>query len=270
MYGSDDHTIWYDYDIVSAYTTVMAMMCHPSYNEHKNLSLQELNLMTNTDILYSFIIIQCDFKFPEKVKYPSIACFIDETSTVYPLSGSAFLTGSEYLLAKSQGCEFQIKSIDYIPFRPGVYPFKRTIKDLQNLRSQHAKGSILNALYKDLGNSLYGLTARGISSKKRFDLKAGKTVKLEVNDLANPIICSWITSFIRSLVGELLHFLSEKGGRVVSVTTDGFITDIPDLENILNTFTGYSLYNEYCKTRFELSNSSTGLELKKSGEGIVS
>ena len=113
------------------------------------------------------------------------------------------------------------------------------------------------------------MTARGISSKKRFDLKVGKTVKLEVNDLANPIICSWITSFIRSLVGELLHFLSEKG-RVVSVTTDGFITDVADLENILNTFTGYSLYNEYCKMRLELSGNSTGLELKKSGEGIVS
>lgn len=36
---------------------------------------------------------------------------------------------------------------------------------------------------------------------------------------------------VRSIIGELLHTIPELGGRVVSVTTDGFITDIDDLEN---------------------------------------
>ena len=128
MYGSDDKTLWYDYDLVSAYTTVMAMMGHPAYNYHRNLAEDDLKSMTESDILYSFLIIQCDFEFPNTVKYPSIGCFIDETTTVYPLKGSAFLTGAEYLLARSQGCKLDIKSINHIPFAKDVYPFKKTIK----------------------------------------------------------------------------------------------------------------------------------------------
>lgn len=36
---------------------------------------------------------------------------------------------------------------------------------------------------------------------------------------------------VRSVIGEILHVIPELGGRVVSVTTDGFITDIEDLES---------------------------------------
>jgi high-affinity K+ transport system ATPase subunit B len=36
---------------------------------------------------------------------------------------------------------------------------------------------------------------------------------------------------MRSVIGDLLHSVGELGGRVVSVTTDGFITDIMDLED---------------------------------------
>ena len=31
MYGSDDKTCWFDYDLVSAYTTAMAHLNLPSY-----------------------------------------------------------------------------------------------------------------------------------------------------------------------------------------------------------------------------------------------
>ena len=143
------------------------------------------------DILYSYSITKCKFSFPDSVKYPSIGCFIDETTTVYPLKGEALLTGPEYLLAQSQGCKFEISEIIYIPFddkKP--QPFYTSIKELQRLRNDHPKGSVLNALYKEMGNSQYGLTARGISSKKRLDLKTGQNINTPVNDLANPLICT--------------------------------------------------------------------------------
>lgn len=198
MYGIDDKTLWYDFDIISAYTTVMALIGDPDYAKLKTLSVEELSAMSESEILYSFIIIQCTFKFPNDVKYPSIGCFIDESTTVYPLSGQALLTGSEYLLALSQNCTMQITEIIHVPFKQetdletGITheykPFLESITQIQKLRSEHKKGTILNALYKELGNSQYGLTARGISGKKRYDIKVGKSVKLDVNEFANPLI----------------------------------------------------------------------------------
>jgi hypothetical protein len=89
---------------------------NPAYGLGRILTEAELKLMSDDDILYSYTAINCKFKFPENVKYPSIPCYLDETATVYPLSGEAVLTGAEYLLAKSQGCEITIKNIYYIPF----------------------------------------------------------------------------------------------------------------------------------------------------------
>lgn len=274
MYGEDTENIWYDNDIVSAYTSVMSMLGDPDYSKLKMISEEELKNMKKEEILYSYIIISCDFKFPDSVKYPSIGCFIDDTTTVYPLEGKGYLTGSEYLLALDQGCELTIREIVYIPFNHNDFKiFKSTIKELQWLRSQHPKGSVSNSLYKELGNSLYGLTARGISSRKKYDIKIGKPVKLDVTGLSNPIICSWITAFIRSLVGELLHFVSLHKGHVISVTTDGIISNISDLENkiLIATQDSFTLLKEYQKIRKELSGNPSVLELKTSvGGGLLS
>jgi hypothetical protein len=55
-------------------------------------------------------------------------------------------------------------------------------------------------------------------------------------------------------------------GSVVSVTTDGFITDVEDLEEKL---TDKYLLGEFKKIRANLSGDNTGLELKTSGKGIM-
>ena len=108
------------------------MLGDPDYSKLKMISEEELKNMKKEEILYSYIIISCDFKFPDSVKYPSIGCFIDDTTTVYPLEGKGYLTGSEYLLALDQGCEFTIREIVYIPFNHNDFKiFKSTIKELQ-------------------------------------------------------------------------------------------------------------------------------------------
>lgn len=115
MYGIDTETEWHDYDVVSAYTTVMAMMGDPAYDRICILSEEELNELSENDLLYSYTIIHCNFEFDNSVKFPSIGCFIDQTTTVYPLKGTGLLSGAEYLLAKTQGCKFTIIEIVYIP-----------------------------------------------------------------------------------------------------------------------------------------------------------
>lgn len=50
------------------------------------------------------------------------------------------------------------------------------------------------------------------------------------------------------------------------VTTDGFITNLPQVEEIIFT---NPLISEYKKIRKSLSDDEAGLELKNSGKGII-
>lgn len=144
--------------------------------------------------------MNCDFVFPKETKYPSIPCYIDKTTTVYPLTGCAYLTGPEYFLARRQGCEFRIKSVFYIHAKEKynvksnkyelIKPFYQIIKDLQKLRREYPKGSINNLLYKEMGNSIYGNVVRGMSNKMSFDSLTGKTFRVTGTSLSNPILAS--------------------------------------------------------------------------------
>lgn len=190
----------------------MAGLGNPEYGEIRTLTEEELNGKSYDEILYSYVIIVGTFKFPGSVKYPSIPCFVDETTTVYPLTGSCTLTGAEYLLAKSQGCELKISEIVWLPVsqeketetekvinkKKGENylatlkdrPFYRVIKRVQELRKEYPKGSINNLLYKEMGNSMYGAVVRGISDKRGFDIKTGEVKRMSGNDLSNPIMAS--------------------------------------------------------------------------------
>lgn len=149
-----------------------------------------------------YLIVNCDFEFPTNVKYPSIPCYIDKTTTVYPLSGTSYLTGPEYLLAKNQGCKFKIKSAFFIHSKKKrvndkknneytlIKPFYGIIKNIQYMRKQHPKGNINNLLYKEMGNSIYGNVVRGMSNKKSFDSLTRKMFRISGTPLSNPILAS--------------------------------------------------------------------------------
>jgi hypothetical protein len=196
MYGIDTNCHWYDYDLTSAYTTVMSMAGHPDYEGYKRLTIDDLHKLTNSELLYSYLIINADFEFPCDTKYPSIPCYVDESCTVYPLTGCCVLTGAEYLLAKSQGCKLQIHDIHYIPFQcygldqKVKRPFETVIKTVQERRREFPKGSISNLMYKEIGNSIYGSVVRGMSNKQKFDTKTKSTLRMSGDDLSNPLIAS--------------------------------------------------------------------------------
>lgn len=279
MYGINTNTLWYDYDLISAYTTVLAGAGHPEYAHAITLKASDFKRLSDEKILNSYMVINCTFGFPDTVKYPSIPCYVDETTTVYPLNGSAILTGPEYILARNQGCNINIKEDVYmIPFKSSVdeetkvvtyleLPFRGVIKELQSKRRESEKGTIGNALYKDLANSIYGAVVRGMSDKRKFDIKTGGMVRMNATEISNPIIASWVTGYVRSIMGEALHKIQLLKGKVVSVTTDGFITDIPDLESKLQD--GF-LISQFQGLRKILSGESAAYELKSSGLGVLS
>lgn len=283
----------------------MGFLGHPMYSlmtVHKDINPAELNdfLMMN-----SYVIIKCKFVFPTETKYPSIPCYVDDTTTIYPLSGAALLTGFEYKLAKNQGCEIFIDECFVIPFKtipkeeqeklmnsknlsnkqnlfetnqeiaiesPINKPYYSVIKELQKKRSMYAKKSLYNLLYKEMANSIYGNVVRGISNKRVFDIKTNSMVNLTANELSNPIIGSHITAMVRTVIGETLHNINKLGGRVVSVTTDGFITDIQDLEKRLMELPPEDTYfvRLYQKMRSMLEFPPEAFEVKNMGLGLAS
>jgi hypothetical protein len=316
MIGSGNSKIrWKDYDLTAAYTTAMAMLGDPNYDLARRLNPSEIKLMSDNELLYSYTTIEVkNFRFPSEITYPSIGCFADEITTVYPLNGKGVLSGSEYITAKNQGCYMDLQGGTVIPFKlknqnPRVVmqdayddwriewegyknhafphsdlwakplsdifkdmPFRTVISELQSERRKHPKGTISNLLYKEMGNSLYGSVTKGIGHKMKFDIKSNKTIRMEASDISNPVLATWITSYVRSLLGELLQNVDDIGGKVVSVTTDGFITDVSDLESCVLTHQGskQSLLKEYRKMRDLLSDDPTALELKREGSNLMS
>src|SRR5947209_11284219 len=184
----------------------MAMLGNPDYSRATVISVEDFLKLTQEEILYSYTIIKRKFDFPSATKYPSIPCYLDETTTVYPLEGECLLTGAEYLLAKTQECNIKIDEVFMVPFSSILIkngskngnsfknyikkPYFDCIKELQSKRREYEKGTINNALYKEIGNSIYGLVVRGINNKMKFDIKSGKTIRMNSNDLSNPIIAS--------------------------------------------------------------------------------
>lgn len=194
MFGIDRDTEWFDYDLTSAYTTVMSMAGHPEYEACRRLNAGELISLSNVDKLFSYLIIYADFEFPSGTKYPSIPCFVDENCTVYPLKGSCVLTGAEYLLAMEQQCNLKIHDIIYIPFKKSEFsehkPFAKILRELQEKRREYAKGTLSNMLYKELGNGIYGSVVRGLGNKRKFDIRSKGTVRMTGDNLSNPLIAS--------------------------------------------------------------------------------
>lgn len=203
----------------------MADLTLPDYHKGKIINSDELLGWKDGDFLKGYLIVNASFKFAKGVKYPSIPCYIDKNSTVYPLEGTGLLTGPEYLLAKKQGCEIEIKSAFYIPPKENtilknkkkqevlkisgastidnnynnithdeeveyIKPFHTIIKEIQRLRREHSKGTINNLLYKEMGNSIYGNVVRGMSNKKSFDTLTGEMVRVKATELSNPILAS--------------------------------------------------------------------------------
>lgn len=267
MYGldiiKDSSYSWIDYDLTSAYTTIMSILGDPDYEKAARIFNKTVEEMNDSDLLLSYIVLEVDFNFPKDVRYPSIPTRVDDDVDIYPLKGTSYITGSEYLVAKSMGCRLYVKDGVIIPFKNRkikdeesynykieskdysterslvesytydlkyASPYRNVIKGLQSKRRQHKPKTFYNLLYKTIGNSIYGQVAMGFSGKTSFDIKTQNYIRINGGDLSNPILAGYITGFARAFIGECLSNISLLKGRVVSVTTDGFLTDIDDLE----------------------------------------
>ncbi|EIP0486348.1 hypothetical protein LRN91_004436 [Escherichia coli] len=228
MMGVTPSDHWYDYDLAGAYTTGLLDILTPDYGN--------IRLSKNPDDYCGHVMgfALVTFRFPESVPYPSLPVRTDQYGLFFPLSGESWATAPEIELALSLGAEMTIHNGIIVPWICDTSPhnsestsvFLPFVQQVRENRNRHIKGSLEEKFWKEIGNSLYGKLAQGLRAKTAFDTARGVNRSLPPSSVTQPFFAAHVTGFIRAVVGELMNALPSDSS-VVSVTTDGFLTNCP-------------------------------------------
>lgn len=228
MMGVTPSDHWYDYDLAGAYTTGLLDILTPDYGN--------IRLSKNPDDYCGHVMgfALVTFRFPESVPYPSLPVRTDQYGLFFPLSGESWATAPEIELALSLGAEMTIHNGIIVPWICDTSPhnsestsvFIPFVQQVRENRNRHIKGSLEEKFWKEIGNSLYGKLAQGLRAKTAFDTARGVNRSLPPSSVTQPFFAAHVTGFIRAVVGELMNALPSDS-TVVSVTTDGFLTNCP-------------------------------------------
>ncbi|HII2826131.1 TPA: hypothetical protein ACY0AZ_004681, partial [Escherichia coli] len=228
MLGVTPSDHWYDYDLAGAYTTGLLDILTPDYGN--------IRLSKNPDDYCGHVMgfALVTFRFPESVPYPSLPVRTDQYGLFFPLSGESWATAPEIELALSLGAEMTIHNGIIVPWICDTSPhnsestsvFLPFVQQVRENRNRHIKGSLEEKFWKEIGNSLYGKLAQGLRAKTAFDTARGLNRSLPPSSVTQPFFAAHVTGFIRAVAGELMNALPSDSS-VVSVTTDGFLTNCP-------------------------------------------
>ncbi len=228
MMGVTPSDHWYDYDLAGAYTTGLLDILIPDYGN--------IRLSKNPDDYCGHVMgfALVTFRFPESVPCPSLPVRTDQYGLFFPLSGESWATAPEIELALSLGAEMTIHNGIIVPWICDTSPhnsestsvFLPFVQQVRENRNRHIKGSLEEKFWKEIGNSLYGKLAQGLRAKTAFDTARGLNRSLPPSSVTQPFFAAHVTGFIRAVVGELMNALPSDSS-VVSVTTDGFLTNCP-------------------------------------------
>lgn len=219
MTGPTDIDQWNDYDAPSCYTVIL--------NDCRPLNYEAFYMVSSPE---EFVGDTCGlarvrFSFPEDTRFPCLPVKTDKYGIYYPLEGESYCTAPEIEVALGMKCKVEILQGFIIPWMENEKSvFTNFMKTVRKSRNLHEKGGFEERLWKELGNSLYGKLAQGLSGKTAFDVTKGISSKIQPSRITNPYFAAHVTGFARALMSEMLNGISEEK-QVVSVTTDGFLTN---------------------------------------------
>jgi len=243
---------WSDYDLASAYPTAMSLIGKPDWRKFRFST--EVADFTSTTLGFAYV----QFSFPETVRFPTLP-IRTANGLIFPRTGKGYCAAPEVFLAKSLGAEVMILHGLIIPTDSNVKIFGTFIKECLKRRRGEAKGSINELFWKELTNSTYGKTAQGLREKRVYDMSDRKTRLLPRSRITNAFFASFITSFVRGVLGEIINALPA-ATCVFSCTTDGFLTDASEAE-IVAAQTG-TLGQLFGETRQDMTSEKKVLERK--------
>ncbi|RPA88516.1 hypothetical protein L873DRAFT_1796612 [Choiromyces venosus 120613-1] len=235
-------------------TNMLAEAGDPDYAKTEFINASEnQQILKKYDMKKSYTVLKVDFNLPDCIKYPPLPVSLDKTITIYPLSGITTISGAEFLSA----CNILNNALERIPEKDrklyyikviyGAHiPFKQVLVEDEN-----------------------GIKRMELSYQPFYEI----INELQRNRRLHPKK-SPMERFVRATLAELLNQVHSFGGKICSVTTDGFVCDIPDLENKIIKYykengIKESFLFDYRNTRMKLSGNPDALELKTSVKGLI-
>ena len=225
-HGPTDVGMWYDYDLPGAYTTALVALRPIDYE--KIVQVFDPDTYGIDDMGIAWIT----FKFPAGTRFPCLPVRGSLGALFFPLEASKedrVLVGSpEIYLARRMGARVTIIQGIKAPWKSDCRIFEDFTRLVQSKRRAYPKTSdpALNELWKEVGNSAYGLMAQGLKEKRTFDPPSMGSKLIGPSPLTEPFMAAWTTSLIRAVLGEILAGVPD-WGTVVTATTDGLLTDVP-------------------------------------------
>lgn len=213
---------WIDLDLASAYPTAMSLIGLPNWREIKQTD--DLSDFTPTTLGFACV----DFEFPKETRYPTLPVRT-ENGLIFPLTGRSSCAAPEIYVAKKLGCKMKLIRGVIVPSDHDQLIFGDFIKDCISKRIQAGTKTMTGLFWKEISNSTYGKTAQGLRTKRVYDMRDKGTRPLPESLITNPCYASFITSYVRALLGEIINSLPADK-MVFSCTTDGFITNAPESE----------------------------------------
>lgn len=221
----------WDYDIRNAYPAAMSILSDIDFDVTSAGMSGKLHLSSFSPDDYLFALV--DFKFDKHTKFPTIPIYTGTRGLVHPLESGRdgiFATAPELYAALLQGADitvikaFKMNTLDRKTLREVM---RSGIQKRIELQKKYGKKSPQQAKQKEINNSVSGKLAQGVSANKTFDIEGLETTTIGPSILTNPYMAAMTTSLVRGLLVSVMHEIEKMGYKVFSITTDGFISNIP-------------------------------------------
>ncbi len=274
LIGKYDGVQTYDFDLHNAYPTAMSLV--PDVNWIGKVISKEYvdKQITLEDVPSPFALVfgYITFSFPDDVQYPCIAVSV-EGSLVFPRSSKGldgvYSSAPEIYLALKLGAKITAKRL-YVGVElkrsdnTTSYSLRATVKQFINDRTEakrlFGKGSLAELLLKISVNGLYGKLSQDILQKMTYDAYNDTMVDIGESPITSPTHACLTTAIVRCVLLSALNQLADKGRKLFSVTTDGFITDASEEE--LNSLDLYGFADAFREARMSLTGSEEIWEIK--------
>lgn len=218
--GPTESGVYEDFDLSAAYATILCLLRPLDYKGAWKASHVD---DYTPDVMG---VAEVKFKFPEGTRCPCLPVR-DDNLLLWPLEGVSVCTAPEIYLAKTLGAEMEILDGMIIPWASDLPLFESFTRFIQEQRDAAGKGSLLAQIWKEIGNSLYGKIAQAVHASSVFDPRRGQHTRMPPSTITSSWFAAYITGVCRAVIGELMASIPEEY-TLVSVTTDGFLTNAPE------------------------------------------
>lgn len=260
---------FFDLDLCGAYPTAMALLPDPDFSLPRVPIVGAISFGILRPDQYFFGLVE--FEFPDSCRYPCLP--VKDTAgrgLIYPLRGTTWASAPEVWLALQLGASIRVIDGGIQPAKPryslraGIATLLQARKDAE---AQYGKTSPQALIRKEIANSCYGKMAQGLAGKRAYSTRTDSINTLPPSTLTSAPVAAMITSLVRAIVSAAIVQLDERGYRILSVTTDGILTDAPiDVVANLDLF---GLAAAYARARSELVADARVWELKHMAKDML-